>query len=113
QTFERDQRVRKLAGLTRELAVYGRMQNQRGLFITPKMMRECYHQNQRLLQGARALVAVVAFSGSGARDAAASAVTAWRAEDLTSAQLAQRFESRGARDGKVVLITESENDRKK
>lgn len=106
QTFERDQRMNKLADLTIEMGVYGRLQNQKGLFITPRMMREWYRRNQRTLLGTGALVGIVAFSGTDAASAAEAAAKAWRGEALTSTELAARFEARGAHDLGAVRITE-------
>lgn len=96
-TFAREQRLETMSSLTEQFAVYGRLNNQRNLFITPRMMRDFYRANRDLLYvyGPQARLGSVAFLVRG--DAAASleqarqAADTWRAEDLSSAELAARF----------------------
>lgn len=114
ETWQREQRQSKLADLTKQIAVYGRLQNQRGLFITPKMMRQYLARNQKAIEDQRAIVAIVGFSGPSAKEAAEQAAAAWRNEPLSPAELAKRFDARGAVDlGVLVLSQESRKDRPK
>lgn len=95
QTYVSEQRVEKMADFAREFSITMRMQKQGNLFLTPRMLRETYERLQREQQvfdhGARALVALVVFSGPDAQQNAARAAEVWRQEDLTSRQLAARF----------------------
>lgn len=96
QTFVRDERLQIMSVLTEQIAIYGRLQNQKNLFITPRMMRDFYQQNrQRYVHGPRALVAWVGFLVEGNREEiltrANAAAEAWDKEALTSQELSKRF----------------------
>lgn len=100
QTYYREERVKKLAAIARQMGVYDRLQNQRHLFITPRMMREFYRANREAyVHEGRATVGIVAFTGrdqDAARAAAQEAAKLWREEPLTTAEIAARFADRGA-----------------
>ena len=88
--------------------------NQRGLFITPKMMRQYLARNQKAIADQRAIVAIVGFSGPSAKEAAEEAAAAWRNEPLSPAELAKRFDARGAVDLGVLMVNQdSRKDRPK
>ncbi len=96
ETFEREQRLQKMQELTEQIAIYGRLQNQRNLFITPQMMRDFYRDNRDLfVYGERASVARVAFLVEGdeqaVMDTARALAEAWRKQPATSAVIAKGF----------------------
>ncbi|MGE3174819.1 MAG: hypothetical protein AB7O97_19470 [Planctomycetota bacterium] len=108
QTFEREQRVNKMAQLTREMAVSLRLQNQRNLFITPRMMREFYRRNRdQFVHGGLALLGCVAFLGKDAPAVATRAAEVWRTEGLSPEELARRFEDQGAFAPELLRIDEA------
>jgi parvulin-like peptidyl-prolyl isomerase len=96
QTFEREQRLEVMGELTKQIAIYDRLQNQRNLFITPRMMRDFYRENREQLyvHGPRVTLGVVAFLAGTDPDAsteqARAAAGLWRQEGLSSAELAAR-----------------------
>jgi hypothetical protein len=95
QTFVRDERLQIMSQLTEQIAVYGRLQNQKNLFITPRMMRDFYQQNrQRYVHGPRALVSWVGFLIEGNREEmlakAHAAAEEWGKEAITSLELSKR-----------------------
>ncbi len=97
QAVEREQRIAKSADLTRQMAVSVRLQNQRNLFITPRMMRDFYRRHlDQFVHGASADLGTIAFQGPGAAATAAEAAATWRKEDLQPEELAERFAARGA-----------------
>lgn len=107
QAIEREQRVTKLADLTRQMAVSVRLQNQRNLFITPRMMRDFYRKNRaQFVHDSRAVLGSIGFAGSDAAAAAAAARTVWEQEDLTPDELVARFADRGAYLPESLLIDE-------
>ncbi len=91
-TYERDQRVGKLNEFAEEFAIYRRLQNQRSLFLTPRMLRETYAENRDLfVREAAAKVVQVRFVGSDAKARAAEAAVLWRQNEWTARQLTERF----------------------
>ena len=106
ETYERDQRLAKLSDLTKQMAVYGRLQNQRGLFITPRMMRQHFARNQVQMAEKRAKLAIIAFPGTTTLAAANEAAEAWRQAPSTPSELATQFRDRGARELGVHMIND-------
>ncbi len=94
QTYVSEQRVDKLASYAEQFTVDMRLQRQSNLFLTPRMLRETYEREiGRFVRPAEARVALLVFQGADAAATAAAAAEAWRQEELTSRQLAQRFPS--------------------
>ena len=107
ETFVREQRVDKMSSLTRAMAINTRFNNQRNLFITPRMMRTFYRENLKEFErGSLAVLGSVAFSGPGARQAAQDAAEVWKKELLSPQELAARFEKSGALAPEVLRIDE-------
>jgi hypothetical protein len=99
-TWERDQRLRIMSELAEGIAVWGRLQQQRNLYITPRMMREFYYKNRLHFEHpATATVARIGFIVDTDRDkvlaSAREAAELWRKEPLSSTDLAARC--KGAR----------------
>jgi len=108
QSIVRDQRVSKLAELTKVLTVTTRLQNQHNLLITPRGMRYFYRRHvDQFVHGSRALLGVVAVIGPDAAATAAALVDAWRGHELAPDELVQRFANRGACNPEVLLIDDS------
>jgi|KBSSwiStaDraftv2_1062776.scaffolds.fasta_scaffold115154_2 hypothetical protein len=107
QSIVRDQRVSKLADLTRGLTTM-RLQNQRNLLITPRGMRYYYRRhNDQFVHGSRALLGVVAVMGTDGTTTAAEIADAWRDHDLMPEELVRRFAARGACNADVFVIDDS------
>jgi hypothetical protein len=97
QSFYREQRIDKLYEIAQQLTVWGRLQNQSNLFVTPRMLRNFYREHRDMfVHGARAVVAEVAFVGERRAEHAREAAAVWAKEDLGAVALAQRFADRGA-----------------
>lgn len=89
--WEREQRIEIESSLAEDISVWSRLQNQRNLFITPRMLREAYQLHRDdFVYGPRASLAVVAFDAAAA-DKAAAAVKKWREMELTAAEVATEF----------------------
>ncbi|HLQ38467.1 MAG TPA: peptidylprolyl isomerase [Planctomycetota bacterium] len=93
ESFERDVRLDESAKLAEQLAVLGRLQFQRNLFITPRMMRDYYRKNRHLyVYGPQSRLAAVAFSPGSDAEAvmvrAKAAAEQWRERELTAKELA-------------------------
>lgn len=107
EAFVRDQRVEKMSGLTRAMAVNSRLNNQSNLFITPRMMRTFYRENvAEFVRQSQAQLGCVAFVGDDAEQKAKVAAEVWAKETLSPQELVKRFESDGAMAAEVLLIDE-------
>jgi hypothetical protein len=96
ETYEREQRVSKMADLMRQMAVTSRLQNQRNLFITPRMMRDYYRRIVDLfVHGSSGSVAAVACLGADRAAVAKELIAAWQLENVTAGEIATRFAARG------------------
>jgi hypothetical protein len=103
QTYVREQRVNKLADLTRSMA-YSRLQNQHHLFITPQQMRDWYRNHVTdFVHGPSAAISGVTCLGPDAEAVAKDVIAAWQAETITAHELAGRFQARG-----VVLLFDNQ-----
>ena len=92
QAFEREKRVSVLADMARWMAVNNRLQNQRNLFITPRMMRLYYRANRNLfVHDSRALVGGLSFTGAKALTEAKKAAEAWRETALRPEEMIARL----------------------
>jgi hypothetical protein len=101
QSFERDTRLEKSSELTEQMTVQSRLQNQRNLFISPKMLRDFYNANQKdYVFGPHASLAVVQFVGDAAGKAPAAAKE-WRDLDKTADEMAKQY---GARAPKLLAL---------
>lgn len=98
ESWRRDTRMQEELALTKELAVYGRLQNQANLFITPRMLRELYDYLKPHLYVTRssASIAVVRIDASAdlqrAGEVAAAASRLWRQENLDGRGLAEKVQ---------------------
>jgi hypothetical protein len=92
-THLREERVDKLELFARELAVGRRLARQTNLYVTPRMLREAYREYvDAFVHPADARIVQIAFLGPDAKQRAADAAAAWRADDKSDArQLAQKF----------------------
>lgn len=93
-TVEGEQRVDKLNDLFNEMTVNQRLWRKQNLYLTPRMLRATWADpniRPRFQREAAARVALVTFTGANAQERAEAAAAAWRAEELTPAQLSTRF----------------------
>lgn len=94
QSFEKDTRLEKSSELTEQMTVQSRLQNQRNLFISPRMLRDFYNENQKdYVFGPHASLAVVQFVGDAASKAPAAAKD-WREMDKTADEIARQYGAR-------------------
>ena len=83
------------------MAVSNRLNNQRNLFITPRMMRLYYRTNRNLfVHGSRALVGGLSFTGANAKAEAQKAAEAWREAPLRPDEMVARL-------GKNTVVPET------
>jgi parvulin-like peptidyl-prolyl isomerase len=91
-TMQKEQAVDQLHDIALQIAVGRRLQKQTNLLVTPRMLREAYHQlRDRFVREAAAEVVQVKFTGPDAAANAEKAAAAWRQEDLDARQLADKF----------------------
>jgi hypothetical protein len=110
-TWERDQRLRIMSELTEGIAVWGRLQQQHNLYITPRMMREFYYKNRlHFVHPPTATVARIGFIVDTDRDkvlaSAREAAELWRKESLSSTELAGRCKGARAQADLIDLCPE-------
>jgi hypothetical protein len=95
ETYVREQRVDKLADMTRGLA-YSRLQNQHNLFITPQQMRAHYRKHiDDFVHDQAARISGVTCLGPDADAVARDVIAAWKLETVTAHELMRRFQDRG------------------
>ncbi|HEX5053061.1 MAG TPA: peptidyl-prolyl cis-trans isomerase [Planctomycetota bacterium] len=92
QTFEREQRVEKMAQFAEDFSVGMRLRQQSNLYLTPRMLRETYEREKdRFVRPAQAQVDLISFAGANALATANEAAAVWRQEEINSRDLAKRF----------------------
>jgi hypothetical protein len=115
-SWERDQRLKIMSELAEGIAVWGRLQYQQNLFITPRMMREFYHKNRlQFVHGFLSTVARIGFFVEGDREAvlagARKAAELWRTESLTSTEMTARFPAARAQPDLIDIGPDTPPDR--
>lgn len=97
QTYWREKRVEKMAEFAKDFAIRMRMQKQRNLYLTPKMLRETYRREiGRFIRGAEAELSILVFRGTDAERHARAAAATWALQDLAPAQLVEKAKAAGA-----------------
>jgi hypothetical protein len=94
QSYEREQRLTKMSALADYLTIEMRMQKQKNLFLTPRMLRETWDDpkvRSQFVHPASALVGLVTFRGANALADANAAAETWRQQELSPSVLAERF----------------------
>ena len=106
QTFMREERVRTMSELAREFAVTVRLQKQRNLFLTPRMMRETYQRNvAHFVHDAEAEVHVIQFRGADAEAHARQAKAVWTDPTLIPPQVIDSITGASATALRPMVVT--------